>query len=109
MVSALHANQKESAWVECDGGVSSQLTMYNSPASSGLLPEILEAGVPILMFAGAEDLICNYKGIENICDGLIWDGKKGMGVSWRVKRQAARRFFGLQAYTEELNDRRMVH
>jgi carboxypeptidase D len=42
---------------------------------------ILEAGVPILMFAGAEDLICNYRGIERICEGLIWDGKKGMGVS----------------------------
>lgn len=55
--------------------------MYKTPSSSDLLPGILEAGVPILMFAGAEDLICNYKGIERICDGLIWDGKKGMGVS----------------------------
>jgi len=44
------------------------------------LPSILESGVPILMFVGAEDLICNYKGIERMIDHLSWSGDMGFGV-----------------------------
>lgn len=55
--------------------------------SAAVLPGILEAGVPILMFAGAEDLICNYKGIERIVSGLEWNGEKGFGVSSRSRQR----------------------
>ncbi|OCF61700.1 pheromone-processing carboxypeptidase KEX1 [Kwoniella mangroviensis CBS 10435] len=79
VISALHAKEKETAWVECDNKVSAELHLRNSPASVALLPGILEKGVPILMFAGTEDLICNYKGIERIVDNLIWEGQQGMG------------------------------
>lgn len=33
------------------------------------------------MFAGAEDLICNYVGIENMVEAMEWNGAKGFGVS----------------------------
>ncbi|WVW86604.1 hypothetical protein I302_108655 [Kwoniella bestiolae CBS 10118] len=79
VISALHAKDKETAWVECDNKVSSELHLRNSPASVALLPGILEKGVPILMFAGTEDLICNYKGIERTVENLIWEGQQGMG------------------------------
>lgn len=81
VVTALHATKKDTAWVECDGKVGHELRNANSPAAVTLLPEILEAGVPIMMFAGAEDLICNAAGIKRICDDLKWDGLLGMGVS----------------------------
>lgn len=55
--------------------------------SAAVLPGILEAGVPILMFAGAEDLICNYKGIERIVNDLEWNGEKGFGVSNRSRQR----------------------
>lgn len=55
--------------------------------SAAVLPGILEAGVPILMFAGAEDLICNYKGIERIVNDLEWNGEKGFGVSSRSRQR----------------------
>ncbi|KIR34460.1 pheromone-processing carboxypeptidase KEX1 [Cryptococcus deuterogattii MMRL2647] len=77
VISALHASSKETAWVECNNKVSYELNLKHSHMSAALLPSILEAGVPILMFAGAEDLICNYKGIERIVNGLEWDGEKG--------------------------------
>ena len=82
VVSALHATKKDTAWVECDGKVGHELQNRESPASVTILPQILEAGVPILMFAGAEDLICNAEGIRRVCDGLKWDGLLGMGVSF---------------------------
>ncbi|WVQ79509.1 pheromone-processing carboxypeptidase KEX1 [Cryptococcus sp. DSM 104549] len=78
-IAALHASAKETAWVECDNKVSSELHLKHSFQAGALLPGILEAGVPILMFAGAEDLICNYKGIENIVNDLSWDGQAGFG------------------------------
>ncbi|WVR08292.1 hypothetical protein IAU60_005341 [Kwoniella sp. DSM 27419] len=77
VVAALHATAKETAWVECDGKVASELHLQNSPTAGAYLPGILEAGVPILMFAGAEDLICNYKGIERIVNNLSWNGQGG--------------------------------
>lgn len=80
-MAALHADAKETAWVECDNNVNSQLYLHKTPASVGLLPSILEAGVPIMMFVGAEDLICNYKGIEMMIDRIEWSGEKGFGVS----------------------------
>jgi len=61
--------------------VSTQLRLQESFASVKYLPGILEKGVPILMFAGAEDLICNYKGIERMIENLEWAGVKGFGVS----------------------------
>ncbi|WVQ96226.1 hypothetical protein IAU59_003330 [Kwoniella sp. CBS 9459] len=79
VIAALHASAKETAWVECSGKVSSELHLKNTPASVALLPGILEKGVPVLMFAGSEDLICNYKGIERIVNNLSWDGETGIG------------------------------
>jgi carboxypeptidase D len=80
-VLALHASEKETAWVECDNIVSSQLYLQSSPASVHLIPGILEKGVKVMMFAGDEDLICNYKGIERLIDELVWNGEQGMMVS----------------------------
>ena len=59
--------------------------MYTSSASVDLIPGILEAGVPVMLFAGAEDLICNYKGIEKVVENLSWDGLQGMGVSHSLR------------------------
>jgi hypothetical protein len=48
-----------------------------------------------MMFAGAEDLICNYKGIERMLGHMSWGGEVGMGVSratiGRGKRGTRRR------------------
>lgn len=77
----MHAEERSSAWIECDSAVSSQLRLQQSYASVKFLPGILEKGVPILMFAGAEDLICNYKGIERMIGNMEWAGDKGFGVS----------------------------
>lgn len=81
VLSALHATMKETAWIECDSIVSNQLFNHKSQASALLLPKILDAGVKVMMFAGDEDLICNYVGIERTLERIEWSGGKGMSVS----------------------------
>lgn len=87
VIRSLHATSKETAWVECDGRVSSELHLRASPAAVAFIPGILDAGVQVLLFAGAEDLICNYKGIERIVENLSWGGIQGMAVSLRLAGQ----------------------
>lgn len=47
-----------------------------------LFPELLEKKkIPILLFAGDADLMCNWVGIENMIKDLQWNGSKGFGVN----------------------------
>jgi carboxypeptidase D len=88
VVQALHATMHETAWTECSGRVASELHNRRSPAAVHLIPGILEAGIKVLMFAGAEDLICNNVGIENMIDAMTWSGATGWGnataLPWSV-------------------------
>lgn len=67
--------------MECDTMVSTNLQLRTSPASIGLIPGILAKGVKVMLFAGDEDLICNYKGIERTIASLEWADAQGLGVS----------------------------
>ncbi|KAL7416128.1 Alpha/Beta hydrolase protein [Mrakia frigida] len=77
VVAALHATEHKTGWVECNGAVGGALGNSKSPASIGLFPSLLER-IPILLFAGSEDLICNHKGIERLVERLEWNGAKGL-------------------------------
>ena len=79
---ALHVdeNHKPEAWVECNANVGSAMrTDTSSPASVKLLPELLESGIRVLLFAGEEDLICNAIGVRRTAENLEWGGNKGFG------------------------------
>ena len=92
---ALHVDSihKPEAWVECNhrvgGGIDSD---SNGKAAVVHLPTILEAGVPVLLFAGDQDLICNHIGVERIPDRLKWGGQ-GWGSpekkQWYVNNELA--------------------
>ncbi|GMK54848.1 hypothetical protein CspeluHIS016_0114340 [Cutaneotrichosporon spelunceum] len=87
VVEALHAHQT-AVWTECSSRVGSELRNHRSPAAVHLLPGLLEAGLQVLMFVGAEDLICNNVGIENMIDVMTWSGDTGFGnataLPWSV-------------------------
>lgn len=51
-------------------------------SSVTLLPGLLEK-IPILLFAGDKDFICNHLGIERLIEALEWNGSMGFGVSTR--------------------------
>lgn len=74
---ALHVKPaRNTGWSECSGGVGSAFTARNSKPSIELLPGILEV-VPTILFSGAEDLICNYIGTEDLLANMEWNGAKG--------------------------------
>ena len=83
--SAFHANAKAEAWVECSGRVGRELYNRNSQSSITLMPRLLES-IPVLLFAGDQDLICNYVGIEDLIQDMTWNGMKGLGVSHCVTK-----------------------
>ena len=33
-----------------------------------------------MIFAGDQDLICNYVGLENMMQSMTWNGETGLGV-----------------------------
>ncbi|KAI5299689.1 Cell death protease, partial [Ascosphaera atra] len=77
---ALHINpDKKTGWEECSGSVSRELQNRNSKPSVTLLPSLLESGIPILLFSGADDLICNHIGTEDLIANMEWAGSKGFG------------------------------
>lgn len=80
VVRALHADAKSESWAECRGRVSSEFNGNAAPSGITLLPGILEK-IPILLFAGDQDFICNYMGIESMIQAMTWGGATGLGVS----------------------------
>lgn len=55
--SAFHATRHAGAWTECNGQVGANFYTPHSLPSVTLLPDLLTK-IQVLMFAGAEDLIC---------------------------------------------------
>lgn len=35
-----------------------------------------------MLFAGDQDFICNYMGIESLIQNMEWNGEKGLGVCY---------------------------
>ncbi|KAL2192030.1 alpha/beta-hydrolase [Thermothelomyces heterothallicus CBS 203.75] len=89
VIEALHINpNKVTGWVECDGQVSRNFRPVKSKPSIDLLPDILRE-VPVLLFSGAEDLICNHLGTEALISRMSWNGGRGFELSpgtWAPRR-----------------------
>jgi carboxypeptidase D len=66
--------------MECRGRIQQEFNDHDSPSSIELIPKILQQ-IPILLFAGDQDFICNYMGIENMIKAMTWNGGTGLGVS----------------------------
>lgn len=90
VVKAIHINKdKRSGWTECSGAVSSHFRAKNSKPSVQFIPGIIESGVPVLLFSGAKDMICNHFGTEELISNMIWSGGTGFELSpgvWAPKR-----------------------
>ncbi|KAF3062609.1 Pheromone-processing carboxypeptidase KEX1 [Trichoderma lentiforme] len=91
VVKALHINPANAGngWQECSGAVSSTFKARTSVPSVELLPGLLTE-IPILLFSGAEDLICNHIGTENMIDNMEWNGGKGFEITpgnWAPRRK----------------------
>lgn len=92
VVDALHASAKAEAWQECNSRVGSALRNHKSAASVSLLPGLLDK-IKVMLFAGDQDYICNYMGIEALIAGMTWGGAQGLANAtsseWTVNGTAA--------------------
>ncbi|KAK4680096.1 Cell death protease [Podospora pseudoanserina] len=88
VIQALHVNpNKVTGWVECNGQVGANFKPSSKP-SVELLPDLLKE-VPIILFSGSEDLICNHLGTEALISNLQWNGGKGFEITpgtWAPRR-----------------------
>lgn len=81
VINALHINpDKKTGWQECSGAVTGHFRAKNSEPAGRFLPELL-AEVPILLFSGDKDMICNHLGTEAMIDKMTWNGGKGFELS----------------------------
>lgn len=74
----------ETYWKECNNRVGLTLTNQHSKSSDELLLGVLEE-LPVVLFNGDKDIICNYIGAENFIRDLTWNGKKGFSDSVDIK------------------------
>ncbi|UNI20710.1 Carboxypeptidase D [Purpureocillium takamizusanense] len=86
---ALHVNsQRNTGWQECSGAVTAAFKTQKSRPSIELLPNLMKE-VPVLLFSGSEDLICNHYGTEELIDNMEWNDGKGFEVTpgnWAPRR-----------------------
>ncbi|RDB19792.1 Pheromone-processing carboxypeptidase KEX1 [Hypsizygus marmoreus] len=92
VVNALHANAHSGSWIECRNAVHLAFHESKENASVTILPRVL-AKIPVLIFAGDQDLICNYVGLEAMIKEMAWNGATGLGTvktqSWNVNNTPA--------------------
>ena len=92
VIQALHIKRDDRdtsvGWQECNGQVGKAFRAVNSAPSFTLLPGIL-AEIPVVLFSGEQDLICNHLGTEELIHNLEWNGGKGFELgtgSWAPRR-----------------------
>lgn len=89
VVAALNIDAaKRQGWTECSGAVGGAFRAANSLPSITLLPDLLSQ-IPIILFSGDQDLICNHIGTEELIHNLSWNGGKGFELSpgtWAPRR-----------------------
>lgn len=65
-----------SNWTECNTDIIYGLYFDDYRSYTKEVIEILDAGVPILVYSGDKDLICNYMGGEDWTNALEWSGQE---------------------------------
>ncbi|KAI8850784.1 Alpha/Beta hydrolase protein [Chytridium lagenaria] len=82
---AVHADKrgdegKGKPWLECNLGTVTALADDASQPSYKLLPDILSR-IPVTLFTGDQDLVCNVIGVSRMIKNLKWNGGQGMEAS----------------------------
>ncbi|AOA63025.1 Cell death protease [Komagataella phaffii CBS 7435] len=75
VLEALHLDSSAS-WSECSARVGSHLKNKISVPSVDILPDLLQE-IPIILFNGDHDIICNCIGTERMIDKLEFNGDQG--------------------------------
>ncbi|CAF0841365.1 unnamed protein product [Rotaria sordida] len=77
--SRIHVSSKKSGWTECADSVFQTFRAYHSIPSIKLLPDLLRQ-IPIVLYSGEYDLICNHWGTEKMMDTMTWNNGTGFDL-----------------------------
>jgi carboxypeptidase D len=80
VMSRIHADGKKSGWTECSDSVFETFRACHSEPSIKLLPDLLRQ-IPIVLYSGEYDLICNHWATETMIDAMIWNNGTGFVLS----------------------------
>lgn len=86
----LHLNPNKSNWTTCSESVFDQFLETKFEPSIQLLPALLER-IPIVLYNGEYDLVCNYMALENMLNSLRWNQRIGFSAKktpWIIEGQS---------------------
>ena len=72
---ALHVSACPHRFAECTDPPYNALLRWEGLGSSEALANILDKDVPVLVFSGVHDVICNHLGVEKALRNLKWKGR----------------------------------
>ncbi|KAJ1516436.1 Cell death protease [Coelomomyces lativittatus] len=81
VISAIHASESANTWFECSDSVFNAFNNDLSSPSISFFPSLL-SNVPITLYAGEHDLVCNYKGMEALIQSLNWGTQQGFSYGY---------------------------
>lgn len=71
---AIHATRSPQRYVECADPPYYALSHQDGKGVTEELISVLDSGIPVLIYLGQFDLICNHMNMEKVLDGLLWSG-----------------------------------
>ncbi|KAJ2729309.1 Cell death protease [Coemansia sp. BCRC 34962] len=89
---SINVRTPPTVWTECSDLPNKKLKHDDTPPAIIPLRDALDLGVPVLLFVGKEDYLCNYVGTEWSIGNLTWAGGKGFRRSavkseWKINGQ----------------------
>lgn len=70
---ALHVTDKSGEWATCNMGINMKFHVDWMKDFSGYVADMLNGGIPALIYAGDVDFVCNYLGNKAWTSKLEWD------------------------------------
>jgi len=78
---SLHVSEKSNKWQTCNDNVNTKFNVDKMKNFSGYVADMLNGGIPALIYAGDVDFICNYLGNKAWTLDLDWDHKNEFNLA----------------------------
>eukprot|EP00608_Synchroma_pusillum_P004490 CAMPEP_0198421938 /NCGR_PEP_ID=MMETSP1452-20131203/1990_1 /TAXON_ID=1181717 /ORGANISM="Synchroma pusillum, Strain CCMP3072" /LENGTH=455 /DNA_ID=CAMNT_0044142183 /DNA_START=62 /DNA_END=1429 /DNA_ORIENTATION=+ len=78
---ALNVNSKSAKWQECSNLVYAFMESDMMQEQQQRLIPLLESGIPVTIYAGDKDFICNWYGNRAWTEALEWSGKEAFNAA----------------------------
>ena len=80
VMSRIHLDNRRTQWSKCSDSVYKAFKECQSTPSIKLLPDLLRQ-IPVMLYSGEYDLICNHCGTEKMLDAMTWNNGTGFDLA----------------------------